>query len=652
MESVLEKKSCLNCQYYRPQTAFVDAYKENIGSGIYGPIIEILKDVQKEETRVLESEVELQFELVVHGNELNWPERPRFAPLCVASGGKFIPGLKNQGGHCNEFKLACNRQGKRCSTCKFVVAPTRHIGTGQSTPNPAVPFSPEGARERREIDREIAKANATAQAIEIEQAFYGDGRIPAAMFLPTCGVRFEDGLHHVVPFCNLRQDCSEHVSAISIPESILQEIGKSQEVKGNSTLLDHTIELSGLIAEAGPEHADKFLSAAEQWAKDDQQKALGLAWANSCVETRWLQKNAGKMQTGPKAKTKESQSSFFPVIAGCDALEWGLLAALSRTNEYGAIAAANAVCQQLAEFLVSVVSPFEAARCIDASLSLVKANNLFSPMTLEHARAFLRRLHNRAEHLRLVAGQNDLLSYLQGFLAGVSSAVAFAQRAVGLERVPGIEEDLQRIEIKRRKAQTEASRILSFLMNLDRTDAGQRMNFLRELITRNKEFQEEDCKDFENLMANLKVPSAAKSMIPVVVQGLNEKFSGLFQSSGLDVNQLIALVSQQVDNARAEGSSESESYYWSAHKGPLETRQFIVKLMLSRGNMPVTICALEERQREPKSDLAVYTPEEALRDPVARTVENFHAKRMGAPEGLSAQYFMSIRRMSVPSIAQ
>src|ERR1700693_1601796 len=52
-----EKVQCEMCQHYRPQTSFIDAYKQFDQSSPRGPIMKSLLEVRKEETKALEGEV-------------------------------------------------------------------------------------------------------------------------------------------------------------------------------------------------------------------------------------------------------------------------------------------------------------------------------------------------------------------------------------------------------------------------------------------------------------------------------------------------------------------------------------------------------------------------------------------------------------------
>jgi hypothetical protein len=56
---------CQDCQFYRPQASFVDAYKDFERNAPREPVMKSLLDLRKEETHVQENEMELQIELLM-----------------------------------------------------------------------------------------------------------------------------------------------------------------------------------------------------------------------------------------------------------------------------------------------------------------------------------------------------------------------------------------------------------------------------------------------------------------------------------------------------------------------------------------------------------------------------------------------------------
>src|SRR5690348_9729566 len=115
------RSECTQCQHYRPQASYVDLYKAFDRAQPRTPVMESLGEIRKEETGVLEQEVELLFELV-RADEIRWPIRPRLAPFCAADAAPQVASLKNRARDCADFQPAFAR-AKPCSSCTYVREP-------------------------------------------------------------------------------------------------------------------------------------------------------------------------------------------------------------------------------------------------------------------------------------------------------------------------------------------------------------------------------------------------------------------------------------------------------------------------------------------------------------------------------------------------
>ena len=169
------------------------------------------------------------------------------------------------------------------------------------------------------------------------------------------------------------------------------------------------------------------MSELSTWVgKEPTGRAGAAQWASSCG--RWSTQPGGRAAGAAPA-------SLVPFIAGCDAYEWGLLGAFSRASGEGARTAAAVLCQQVAEFLATVVSPLQAAWCIAAVDALVEPDEkdkdpkeagdpkpVFSPVTRELIDGFVKRLRGHADELRLVA-RTDLQRYYEEFIGRQSYKV-------------------------------------------------------------------------------------------------------------------------------------------------------------------------------------------------------------------------------------
>lgn len=627
---------CELCLHYRPQASFVDVYKEHLGPGTLQPVMQALLAMRKEETQVLESELEWQLQVIrVDGS--TWPEPPRFAPICVAPGGCAIPAVKNRGGRCKAFVEAKNRQGCRCSTCTFMAPPRRQIGD-RSTATPGGKDMHDLFTIAHQRDLQLMDADASAQALEIEQAFHGNGRAPVVNYLPTCAVQLEGGLQHVAPLCNLRHDCGQYSPVLGRP---LEKLVSARE--RDDAALSHTLALARFVRDAGIGRPHEFLQQVASWAGSDASRSPALAWAARCVESRWSKEApAGTpARAGVPIRTKDAPG-FFPVVAGCDAYEWGLAAAMSRTSEKAAWASASAVCQQLAEFLVTVLSPSAAADCADAASALVK--DLFAPAAQERMAGFLARLPARAAGLRLAA-RTDVPTHVERYLAAFLASVALWLRLEpqSVRRIAEIDPEhaekmLARVGVKRRTARAEASKALDFLARLDGVSGAERKKMLAWVEEANDAVHAADVEDLGETV-EIAEEAAHKQVEAQIAQA-----TAIAGVSGA----ALGLYPRRGGISMKEGF---EQHYWASNQPGIDRRKWTATLVLGRGLGPVTPTMLELMERKPDLDRTPETVEEALAEPVARTMEALHASRFGEPSAAVGKYLTSIRRIATPTRA-
>jgi hypothetical protein len=655
--------SCESCQYYRPQASFVDAYKDFDRNPPREPLMKSLLELRKDETHLQENEMELQLELLMTEQRL-WPTRPRFAPLCVAGGRLSIPAAKNADERCKDYIPALNRQGRACRTCRFLIRPETKIGDRQKMPTGAG-----GSQETafyRQINKEQDDADAMSQALEMEQSFYGDGSLPAVFFLPSCGAQVNNGKRLAAPFCNLRNDCAEHSPHVTLPNTLL-EIVKQSEGSEDEVALEYTLRLARMVASVGIECPAEFMA---EWAKDDPQFRLSaMEWTSSCVYGRWAVEapkpsSAEKLPSHPLVKflpntaggtAKRRPPQLQPYIAGCDAYEWGLLAALSKKTDASAALAAGVICQQLAEFLVTVLSPLEALFCVDAANALINPQ-LFAPRTVDLVQSFIRRLLARAETLRLAA-QTDLQTYCEEFAAGISYKVgvwlALPMRdPMYLAKLDAIDAELgkqarQLIAHKFSEARSDGERLLSACGALVQQGLSpqDRVTFLNNLLASNNDAVDRDQKDEEtinsaavDIMINKVYPPAMANMPLGNVSG---PFAQLAGNLGLPVQptpiSLAKSIMAQVygrifDLARAEANPR---------------RRVLATLFILRGINPVTPTALSVWNRQPEPGRVPEALDEALWDPAANTVEAFHWERFKSQES-TCGFLTAGRRVGTP----
>jgi hypothetical protein len=623
-----------------------------------------LLDLRKDETRIQENEMELQLQLLMTEQKA-WPSRPRFAPLCEFGGGLFIPAAKNAGGVCKDHAPALNRQGHSCRTCQFAVRPETKIGDRRQMPTGAG-----GSQETafyRQLNKEQDDADAMAQALEIEQSFMGDGSLPSAYFLPTCSVRLTEGRRNVVPFCNIRNVCREHRAHFPLPKSLVGSVEQTAR-EADAGARNDTIKLAQLVAKSDIRQPSEFLADLTAWVREDDARRWSAAvWGATCLYGRWAAElSAMALPNDPKAGTVATLPSYrsgdpvpaewgaaptepppllLPVIAGCDAYEWGRLAAFSRTSDENAKSAGAVLCQQAAEFLATIVSPFEAAACIDAIVALLDAKtNLFASRTIEVVEGFVKRLRCDAEAARIVA-QTDLQQHLEGFAGAMSYKVG--AWSVRQWRDPSMLAQLdaaapmagERLRQEDRSKLAEARLTgATLLESVAAVAAGalspdERINQLGELIAANEGALDRDRMDSEDRV--------------------NEAFNESWERLGLPGDLLDSPVGDGRLTPRSLLTNAIRRTFRTLYDVPRATenprRKVVATLFFRRGLDSFTPTALKETGRAPQPGRIPVSIEQALSEPMATTVEALHKAHFGSPE-VAQRYLTSIRRIGSPRL--
>jgi len=420
----------------------------------------------------------------------------------------------------------------------------------------------------------------------------------------------------------------------------------------DAVALECTIKVAQFVAASDPQQPGKFLSCLAAWVKQDPSHRWSVAtWASSYLHPRWaLSENSpapgskGSLSKEWGDPPHEPPPPLLPFIAGCDAYEWGRLAAFSaaKNSEQNATIAAAVLCQQVAEFLAAVVSPFDAAACIDAAVELMHSDDLFARKTLDLVDGFMERLRGNAERFRLVA-QTDLQEYYEERTGSLSYKMGkWMELTLGdpasLARVDALDEQLgqkvrQQIETKTAEARAEASEILD---NLAKLAAGKLSpddcnGLLNRLIGANDSALERDRADAADLVTEGINIQAEKSGIAAILdQPLPTNptltYRTLYMTAIRQTSGVIFDVPRATENPR---------------------RQVLATFLLRRGLEPVTPTALEVYGRHPQPGRIAESIEQALSDPVATTVEAFHKALFGSSETVRT-YLSPGRRIGVP----
>lgn len=616
-KSTFDMANCESCQHYRPQVSFVDAWKHFDDSGPRKEIMQSLKEVRQEETKTLENEVELLFELV-KTDILEWPQAPRFAPYCGLQGKAEVAALRNRGGRCGDFTLATSRDERGCHTCSFSEHPIRRIGDRSATPVNSGGMRNEVWDRMRQIDKEMEDADAAAKGLEIEQSFFGDGHLPVVRFLPRCGARRTEGRQHVVPFCNLRRTCSDHSPWLPVPPELLT----AKRNEPGDSAIDVTLELIQLVSRAGTGNPEAFMEEWPAWLESDPKHACSEAWASRGV-ARWWGMTGGNADTRPELSAPGKGGRLLPFIAGVDAFEWGWLAERSHSHP---LIIANAIVQQLAEFLAATVKPLEAVRCID-SFGRVLDLGVFSDETFALVTPFARRLRALREdlwHTNLV----DLISYYEG-LAG--SLLYAPSRWIRSKREGGqaladylgesfVAEMREESFRKCSEARRQGMMLLSRLAAIEEADAQPpAAQFLDHLTQLNEAALGKDVQEQKDVLLQLR-----------------NRFTPFAEQDQLQAQQALATIQQKMFE---HGLVTPDALHTPAQVDPLEQaveqvfdpirrselprRRLAAWLIFRRGMLPVTPSVLEFMKNAEPTTMTPQSIEQALLAPASKNVEAY-----------------------------
>jgi hypothetical protein len=669
-------RDCQSCQNYRPQTSFVDAYKEFDANAPRLQVMKSLLELRKEETHLQENEMELQLALLTT-EQIAWPTEPRFAPVCRA-GGNYIPAVKMTLVDCGR-KDALNRQGHACRTCRFLVRPETKIGDRRQLAT--APAGHDMTMFYSQLDKEQDEADAAAQAVEMEQSFFSDGCLPTARFLPTCSARVRDGNRLVPPFCNLRNDCPDHRAHVPLPTELLA-VEAAAMGPPDALAVRYAIELAELVANAGIKHPTSFVSKLGQWAHGEQARQSAAAWAQKCLHERWAHEaakeagdaasaasltnvfpeNGGRGPAGARPANNDEPapgSVLVPFVAGCDAYEWGLLAELSRKTDEGASSAAAVICQQLAEFVTAIPSPGRAARAIEAADLLVSREGLFAPRTIDLLDGFLRQLRSYGKTLRLTA-RTDLQRHFEECAAKLSYKVAvwmalpmkdpkLVTRFDGI--APEIGEASRRLDAdKLYEARAEAAELLALFADLSTGKRAPewRRGKLTDLLATNNAALDRDEKDEVRLTEDASERAWARMGISsnTPADALREAIERFAGRVGLPV--VPSSVTQAKEGFKVALMRTYRRVYDVGRTTGGPSRQLIATLLLIRGCHPVTPAALDFWHREPQPGRVPETIDEAIFAPVQKTLEAFHAERFKADYATVAAHLSWRRRIGAP----
>jgi hypothetical protein len=628
----MPRVDCEQCQHYRTQASFVDAHKVYDRGAPRKPIMEALKSVREEETDLLGQEAELVFELF-RVEEREWPVAPRLAPYCGLGNRHHVAAVKNRRRDCADFEPAFSRQGRGCQTCTHATEPETKVGDREVRLDR---HDPQYWQHWMSVNKEREEADAQAQGVEIEQAFYGDGRLPFVRYLPTCAVKSTNGMQHVVPFCNLRMDCEDHRPILPLTRTLEQAVRARAANRAEPHAVEATLALVRAIADLHPHQPAAFLERTAPVAG-------AASWTAFCVRERWLRETSttdaqALALASQRAATAAGQPTLFPVIAGCDALEWGALAAMSRAAPGTAVPAAAVFVQQFAEWFAATFDPTDRIRGVDAGLALL-ASGAFSETTVERVETFLRRLRTQGDNARH-ALRHDFPQYVETVLGAVSTAVANDLRALQ-----------QRRERERRTQQSgmDEATLRSLGMSREEVEADARVRF-----------------EAARARAALLVSAIELILAGRMMPDLGQLWRSISETEQKELGERMQKMTDRqqrmVNNKLAEQGLMSFDVFrmWGIMQGKtnetvklvdameLQPRRTALLMLLCRGLEPVTPSALVYLKREPTPQRVPETLQEALNEPAARQLEVLHAERF-KPAPAAADYLRNIRRMSFPT---
>jgi hypothetical protein len=652
------ERVCQECQHYRVQSSFVDTYKSFDRSPARKAIMDSLKELRQEETEALGSEVELLFELF-RVEAMEWPSKPRFAPYCAAHGKTFVHGVKNRDRDCEDFGPAFSRQGRACQTCANVNAAPRRIGDRKVDLNNVSPGD-DSWMHWVNLNKEKEDADAQAQGLEIEQAYYSEGRLTHADFLPTCRVQTDRGTRLTVPFVNLRMDCALHRQRIPVPPMLLAAMRKRALVPRERGALEPTIALIRSVADCHPHAPDEFLARAKH-------KPIEASWAADIVLTRWLAEVELPHETASRArahamriKAAAPEKRLMPVIAGCDALEWGALAAMASNGIV--LPVAGVIAQQLAEFLAGTLHPNDRADSAADVLEMLVHERVFGEDVFEHLEGFLLGIDALAREQAYLV-KHDVRTYLQELFFSLSNACA---RLLEDEHGPNAQ-----IPPEQRQQLSEIGFPLERITGLRTTTFEQAHTVCATLGEAFRIIAANEPR--APLTAALKaiieiddaqLRAAAQLELDIQLAALNHQAVGAVQGARPTLSHVMPMMDgvgqwamemalqQHMGTAQQSAdqiTKRANTVLENTQIALLVPKRVNATLVFARGNAPITPCALDMLGRTPAIGRIPATVQEAITEPASRTLEAMHGGRFSAPSPEGLAYMTKIRVISVPT---
>jgi hypothetical protein len=292
------------------------------------------------------------------------------------------------------------------------------------------------------------------------------------------------------------------------------------------------------------------------------------------------------------------------------------------------------ISQQIAEFLASVLSPFRAARSIDAIREIVGAANFLPPATSAALRPFVGRIFARGEALRN-AGISDLQGHLEEFIARFSYEAAvwltlsMKDRAT-IARYDSVDASLgqalrERIRDKLARAQSFGARLLERCAQVEAQSlTGSEIDrFVEELTSDNAQVVEEDEQEekaftvaaVDKLAANLGLPTIGDSWNP------GKDMQDFLGKLGLPVQKSAF---QEAREALATAVKITYGRMYDVQRSYNPRRRMLAQLFFGRGRYSITKPAFDLVKDGKVKDGAVpESVEEALQNPTSHTIESF-----------------------------
>jgi len=590
--------------------------------------MEALKKLREKETELLEFEAEQLYELF-RVREVRWPQPPRLAPFCAVGTSPQVASLKNEDRSCGEFTPTFARGQRSCRTCTHVQDPETRIGDRE---NPIDRHDPEYWKHWMGVNHEQENADAAAQGLELEATFAGDGVLATPRFLPTCGAQTAGVGRMIVPVCNLQSDCALHRPVLPISASFLDTLKIRAWWRPTPILMPLMVELTKLVAATHPESPGDFLESVP---------AAALAWARFVVARRWLPE-VGDIPGDQRARVQARMGhvdslGVWPVVIGCDALEWGTLASMARGKER---MVSSLILQQAIEWCAASFHPTARRHGLEALRALLQSD-AFPGTIAQECDGLLLRMQTAAtdEEVLLV---DDPALFIEAALDTLSTRVSLV-RSQQQERQR--EREMRRkgtsAEMAEKMGMGPAQRRDMILNNvrIGVQVAGRLLNLLDHKLLFGvvpgalhawEEIHSED---------TLHAQQGLMQLVEMTITALRENSHG-----GVD-----PVSEEQAMRLQANAKSQVADQMKRIDALVLRPRRVRLRLLLTRGAEPVTPSLLSLVGGTVAYEKLPLEIAEALERPTSHTLEYFHQSRFdSAPE--SNAYRSRIRRIPAPLV--